>query len=120
MITQRQKVHGIIHTASVNAALVWGGLAQIPESDMLIICGIQTAMILAIAHVRGTQLSKAAAADLLLTFGAGYGGRALSEVLVGWIPLLGNLINATTAASLTEAIGWAANAYFDNDKKKED
>lgn len=39
-------------------------------------------------------------------------GRGISQVLVGWIPGYGNAINATTAAAVTEAIGWAADAYF--------
>ena len=33
-------------------------------------------------------------------------GRTASQVLIGWIPGVGNIINATTAATLTEAIGW--------------
>lgn len=33
-------------------------------------------------------------------------GRAVSQVLVGWIPGLGNAINASTAAALTESVGW--------------
>jgi uncharacterized protein (DUF697 family) len=36
----------------------------------------------------------------------------LSQALVGWIPGVGNAINAATAAALTEAIGWAADGYF--------
>jgi uncharacterized protein (DUF697 family) len=32
--------------------------------------------------------------------------------MLGWLPGLGNAINAATAAALTEAIGWAADAYF--------
>ena len=33
-------------------------------------------------------------------------GRAVSQVLVGWIPFVGNAINASTAAALTESVGW--------------
>ncbi|HQP39712.1 MAG TPA: hypothetical protein PLI95_31225, partial [Polyangiaceae bacterium] len=55
---------------------------------------------------------KAAAADLLLTFTATHVGRGISQWLVGWVPGWGNAINASTAAALTEAVGWAADAYF--------
>ncbi len=79
---------------------------------MPVIMSLQTAMIGAIALEHNVQITKAAAADLLLTFAAGYGGRAISQFLLGWIPGIGNAINATTAASITEAIGWAADAYF--------
>jgi uncharacterized protein (DUF697 family) len=39
-------------------------------------------------------------------------------VQVGWVPGLGNAINATTAAGLTEAVGWAADAYFSDEGNK--
>ena len=112
MASKIAKVNGVIHTASAAAAAVGAGLAQIPGSDMPVIAGIQTTMIIAIADLHGATLTKTAAADLLLTFSAAYGGRALSPWLVGWIPLWGNTINAITAASITEGVGWAAHHYF--------
>ena len=118
MATKNQKVHGIIHTASVACAGIGGGMAQVPGSDSVAIVPIQTTMILAIANEHGITLTKAAAADLLLTFAATMGGRFLSQVLVGWVPGLGNVINASTAAALTEAIGWSANAYFEETVEK--
>jgi len=112
MATHNQKIHGIIHTASTAAAGVGAGLAQIPGSDATVLAGIQTTMIVAIGHEYGVPVAQAAAADLLLTFTATMVGRWISQLLVGWIPGLGNVINATTAAGLTEAVGWAADAYF--------
>ncbi len=114
MATRNQKVHGIIHTAATGASLVGAGLAQLPGSDMPIIVGLQTTMILAIAEAHNAPVTKAAAADLLLTFAAGYGGRAFSQWTVGWIPGYGNSINASTAFALTESIGWCADAYFES------
>ena len=114
--TKNEKIHGIIHVASVAAGGVGYGLAQIPGSDSAAIVPIQTAMIVSIAEMHGVKLTKAAASDVLLTFTATMGGRFLSQVLVGWIPGAGNLINASTAAALTEAIGWAADAYFEENK----
>ena len=69
-------------------------------------------MIVGIGEVYGVNVTKAAATDLLLTFTATMAGRTASQWLVGWIPGYGNAINASTAAALTEAVGWAANAYF--------
>jgi uncharacterized protein (DUF697 family) len=115
MATRYQKTHGVIHTAAASAAAVGGGLAQIPGSDMPVIMSLQAAMITAIAELNGVGVTKTAAADLLLTFAAGYGGRSLSQLVIGWLPGLGNLINASTAAAITETIGWAANAYFQHD-----
>ena len=113
MATRNQKVHGIIHTAAAACAGVGGGMAQVPGSDSAVIVPLQTAMIVAIASEHGVSITKGAAADLLLTFTATVGGRFLSQVLVGWIPGFGNVINASTAAALTEAIGWAADGFFE-------
>jgi uncharacterized protein (DUF697 family) len=101
--TKNEKIHGVIHTAAAAAAAVGAGMAQLPGSDMPVIAGIQAAMIVGIAAVHGTTILQTAAAEYLLTFSASVGGRALSQVLVGWIPGIGNAINASTAASLTEA-----------------
>ena len=105
-------VHGIIHAASASAAMVGAGLAQIPGSDAPVLAGIQTAMIMTLARQYGVVMDDAAAADLVLTFAATMGGRAVSQWLVGWIPGWGNAVNAGTAATLTEAVGWAADSYF--------
>lgn len=112
-VSKNAKVHGIIHTAAASTAAVGAGLAQAPGSDYAVIIPLQTGMIVSIAGVHGVSLSKIAAADLLLTFAATVAGRAASQALVGWIPGVGNAVNAATAAALTEAIGWAAATYFD-------
>lgn len=82
-LTTNQKVHGIVHTA---ATAVGAGLAQLPGSDAPVLAGIQTTMIIAIAHEHGAQITNAAAADLLLTFTATHVGRGISQWLVGWVP----------------------------------
>jgi uncharacterized protein (DUF697 family) len=115
-LTTNQKVHGIVHTAATAAAAVGAGLAQLPGSDAPVLAGIQTTMIVAIAHEHGAAITKAAAADLLLTFTATHVGRGISQWLVGWVPGWGNAINASTAAALTEAVGWAADAYFGGER----
>ena len=40
-------------------------------------------------------------------------GRVVSQVLVGWIPGVGNAINAGTAASVVEGIGWSVAKTFE-------
>ena len=105
-------VHVMIHGASTAAAGVGAGMAQLPGSDAPVIMSIQTGMVLGIAQQYRVSLTKTAAADLVLTFAASMAGRGISQVILGWIPGIGNAINATTAAAITEAIGWAANAYF--------
>ncbi|MET3107019.1 uncharacterized protein (DUF697 family) [Oxalobacteraceae bacterium GrIS 2.11] len=112
-ITAHQKIHGIIHTCAAACAGIGAGLAQIPGSDSAAIVPLQTAMIVSIAAEHGASVSHGLAADLLLTFTATMAGRTVSQFLLGWIPVAGNIINASTAAAITEAIGWAANSYFE-------
>ena len=110
MATKAKKIHALIHTAA--AAAAGGGLAQVPGSDAAVITPIQVAMIVAIGAEHGTAIGKTAVAELILAFSAAALGRGLSQCLLGWVPGLGNAVNAITAAALTEAIGWAADAYF--------
>ena len=67
---------------------------------------IQLAMTVSLGAVFGIQLTQSAAAAALASVTAATVGRAVSQVLVGWIPGLGNAINASTAAALTESVGW--------------
>ncbi len=120
MATKNQKVHAIIHTATVTAGGIGAGLAQLPGADMPVLTALQTAMIIAIGHEHGVEINKTSAKSILLTLPAGYGGRALSQFLVGYIPGYGNTINASTAMAITETIGWSANSYFKNDDSKRD
>lgn len=115
MAPDKKKIKTIIHSASATAGGIGAGLAQLPGSDMPVLMALQTAMIVAIGHEHGCEVTKAHAKSLLLTLPAGYGGRAISQFLLGWIPGLGNVINATTAASITESVGWAADSYFKKD-----
>lgn len=105
-------IHTIIHGASVAAGGIGAGLAQIPGSDAPALMAIQSGMIIAIAHHYGHGLTKTAAVDMVMTSAATMAGRGLSQVLIGWLPGIGNAINAATAAALTEAIGWGADSYF--------
>jgi len=121
MASTNQKVHGIIHAASNACAGIDGSLAQAPESDSVAIVPIQTTMIVAIASEHGIEITNAAAADLLLTFSATVRSRQVlsnRQALVGWLPGIDIDNNDSTAAALTEAIGWAANSYFDQAEAK--
>ena len=109
---KNQKIHAIIHLATVTAGGIGAGFAQLPGADMPVMTALQTAMIIAIGHEYGYEVSKTSAKSILLTFPASYGGRAFSQLLTGWIPGYGNAVKAGTAMALTETIGWAANAYF--------
>ncbi len=110
--SQKAKCHGIIHTASA-AAAIGAGLAQIPGSDNLAIIPIQAGMVMSLGAVFGIDLTESVAKTTLATATAGMVGRGISQVLVGWIPVIGNAINASTAAGVTETVGWTIANNFD-------
>lgn len=111
---QKVKCHAIIHGASAAAGTAASGLAQLPCADNLVITPIQITMIISLGAVLEMELSKSSATAILGTVATGTIGRGVSQIALGWIPGLGNFINATTAASITEAVGWAAVKYFEN------
>lgn len=111
---QKKKCHYLIHTASASSAAVGAGLAQLPGSDNIPISGIQITMIIAIAKVFDKSITRSTAEGVLASQLATFAGRGISQWLVGWIPGYGNAINASTAAALTESVGWAAADYFDD------
>ena len=112
MASTNDKIHCIIRGASTAAAAAGSGLAQLPGSDNAVITPIQLAMITAIASIHGRDVSEAGALAILSSASASVVGRAVSQFLVGWIPVLGNVINAATAAAITEGIGWTADSIF--------
>lgn len=103
---QRRQCHTIIHTASASAGAVGAGLAQAPCSDNLIIAPIQITMTIALGRVFGIELTESAAKAAITSVAGTTIGRTISQVLLGWIPIAGNIINASTAATITEAMGW--------------
>ncbi len=111
----KSKCHKIIHTAAASASAAAAGLAQIPGSDAIPITALQVGMIISLGAVFGQEITKSAAKSILGGATAAIGGRTVSQFLVGWIPGLGNAINAATAASITEALGW----YVANDFAKD-
>lgn len=115
---EQKKCHAIIHAASAAAGGVGAGLAQIPGSDNAVITPIQLTMTISLGKVFGLTLGESAAKAALASAAAGTIGRTLSQFIVGWIPGVGNAINATTAAGITEAIGWILAKEFDEQAKR--
>ena len=109
---KRLQCHGIIHAASLAAGAAASPLAQIPGSDCAVIVPIQTAMAVALSKVFGLSVCDGAAKAAVATAGATYAGRFASQVLIGWLPLIGNAVNAATAAAITEAVGWIVAEEF--------
>jgi uncharacterized protein (DUF697 family) len=104
---QHNKCHAIIHTAAGLCAAAGAGMAQIPGSDAAVIVPIQLGMVVSLGAVFGIDLNDSAAKAALASASATTVGRAISQVLLGWLPGIGNALNATTAFAVTETVGWA-------------
>jgi len=110
---QRKDCNGIIHTNACAAAAVGAGLAQIPGSDNVALVGIEVEMTIALGHVFNISVSQSSAASMVAGAAGTLVGRGISQLLIGWIPGLGNITNAATAASVVEALGWSIAKTFD-------
>ena len=111
---EKKKCGAIIHTASAAAAGAASGMAQLPGSDNAVLTPIQLTMTISLGKVFNKTLDESAAKAAIGSVAAATVGRTISQVLIGWIPGIGNAVNAATAASITEALGWAIAKDFDN------
>ncbi|MDE5558968.1 MAG: hypothetical protein K2J32_14985 [Ruminococcus sp.] len=111
----KRKCHAIIHTASASAAAIGGGLANIPGSDAPALLAIQTTMIISLGKVFEVSIAEAMAKQMIAEFLGCTVGKTVANILTGWLPGIGNAVNATTAAGITEVIGWAAAKEFDEE-----
>ncbi len=111
---QYAKCHAIIHGAGAACGLVGLGLAQLPLSDSAVITPIQISMTIALGKVFGIELTQSAAEAPWVAAVAAMVGRAASQVLVGWVPGIGNIVNCGTALAITEGIGWLLVEQFSN------
>ena len=110
--SKERKCHKIIHSASASAGAAAAAASQVPGSDSAIIVPIQVTMIISLGKVFGETIDKSWAKSALASYIATFVGRKISQFAIGWIPGLGNVVNASTAAGVTEMIGWAVAEDF--------
>lgn len=119
---QKVKCHGAIHTASAAAAGIGAGLAQLPGADCAALVPVQVAMILALGAVFNIPLTESMAKTVLsesvATMGGKVAAKVITNVLVGWIPGVGNGVNAAVAAGITESLGWLIAKDFEREAER--
>lgn len=102
-----------IRAAAAVAGAAGAGMAQLPMSDLAIIATAQTKMISVLAGVLDRPATFGIIASMGTAVFATWVLRCLSQILVGWLPGFGNIINAATAAGITESTGWIMVTVFD-------
>ncbi len=104
---ENKKSRRIIHGAAIAGALAALIMAQLPASDNLILVPIEVIMVIRLGGVFGVSLKESVSKSLIVGSVATLVGRGISEFLVGWVPIAGNIINALTAAAVIEFLGRA-------------
>jgi uncharacterized protein (DUF697 family) len=112
-----------IHSAAAAAAAIGAGLAQLPGSDNPPIVAVQITMAVTLGVIFDVKVTETAGYGMVMTALASMTGpviaRVISQIVAGWIPGVGNTVNAATAASLTEAVGWILVKVFDKPPPEE-
>jgi len=101
------KSRRIIHGSAIAGALAALVMAQLPASDNLILVPIEVIMVIRLGGVFQVGLKESISKSLLIVSVATLIGRGISEFLIGWVPIAGNIINALTAAAVIEFLGRA-------------
>jgi uncharacterized protein (DUF697 family) len=107
---EKVKCNAIIHTASVATGAM--GIIPIGPADTLMITPTQITMIISLGAVFNIRVTESVAKSILSGLALGIAGRFVASTLLNFIPIVGWIIKGGTAAGLTEAIGWAAVAHF--------
>lgn len=104
----KKRCQMVIHSAT--AASAAAGAIPIPMSDAIPITAAQIGMIIALGKEFDITLSDAAAKSILGVGVTQQAGRAVASNLLKAVPgvgtVVGGVIGASTAAALTEALGW--------------
>lgn len=100
----RQKCEMIIHGSSVAAA---GAAAAtiVPGADSVAIMPIQIAMVAAVSRQYGIDLSASVIRSTVYASLGSIVGKAGAGLLLRWTPIAGNVVRASVAFSVTQALG---------------
>lgn len=110
-----KKCHVAIHTATTATAAA--GAIPLPMSDAIPITAAQIGMIISLGKIFDLTLSQSAAKSIISVTVTQQAGRAIFTNILKAVPgagtIAGSVIGATTAAALTEALGWiVADDFF--------
>jgi uncharacterized protein (DUF697 family) len=117
--SQDRRCRQIIHGTALIGGLVASGLAQIPASDNAILVPLEIIMVIRLGSVLHVRLRHSYRTSLIFGTAATMIGRGVSEFLIGWIPVLGNLFDALTAFAVIEVLGWVVAREFKNQARFE-
>jgi uncharacterized protein (DUF697 family) len=117
MLDQERKAKAtkIIDDIAQTAATLTAVFSQIPGMGVATLTKLYLEMLAKIAALFNQELEAQAARSLALTACNHYAGAIFRKSVLGWIPLIGNAINAKITYDLTKNIGWFFYHHFDRD-----
>ncbi len=101
---RRRRCETIIHASSAVAAAAATG-TFVPGADSVAIMPVQVAMVAALANEHGIAPSSSIVKSVVYASLGSIVGKAGAGVLLRWVPVAGNLVRASVALSVTEALG---------------
>jgi uncharacterized protein (DUF697 family) len=111
---ERRKSRRVIHLAAISGAVAALIMAQLPASDNLILVPIEVVMVIRLGNIFRTDLKRSISTSIIIGNIATLVGRGISEFLIGWIPVAGNIIDALTAAAVIEFFGHTVARSFES------
>ena len=103
-----KQCHMVIHAAAAAAGA--GGAVPIPMADTVPITAAQIAMIVKLGQIFDVALSESVAKSIIAGKIAQTAGRAIATNVIKMIPgagtIIGGVVSASTAAVITEGMGW--------------
>jgi uncharacterized protein (DUF697 family) len=84
----------------------------LPGADFAVLTLNQIRLVLRLAAAHGLEIDQSRLPEVLATFGAGFGFRALARQVLGAVPVAGWVVKGGIAYAGTRALGEAAHRYF--------
>jgi uncharacterized protein (DUF697 family) len=84
----------------------------LPGADFAVLTLNQIRLVLRLAAAHGLEIDQSRLPEVLATFGAGFGLRALARQVLGAVPVAGWVVKGGIAYAGTRALGEAAHRYF--------
>jgi uncharacterized protein (DUF697 family) len=110
---RRLKATKIIDDVAKTAATATAVFSQIPGMGVATLTTLYLDMAKKIAILFNQELEVQTARKLVLEACERYANAIVNKSLLGWIPLMGNAINAKITFDLTKKVGWFFYNHFD-------
>jgi uncharacterized protein (DUF697 family) len=108
---KKDEAQKIIHGVAVASSSISSALIPF-SADTSALTSLHVGMIQALAKIFGLKLDARGAMGILHEISGPLLGQVSSKTLLGWIPGVGNWINASVTTGFTEALGWRVYHYF--------